>query len=75
MTPNLEMFLAINVGTVLVCWKALQTLSYLATHEPRLILPRRPRPAPRRIEPLIDSAGWSNGIAVEYRDDTSEAAG
>jgi hypothetical protein len=79
MTPALEMFMAVNIAVVLGCWKVLQTLAYLADHNPPVILPpRRPRPVPRRIEPLLDiSAGWSTGVGlipgVNYRDDSETA--
>lgn len=77
MTPSFEIFLAVNIAAVLICWKALQTLAYLASHRPPVILPRRPRPVPRRIEPLVDiSAGWSPELisGVTYRDDSEAAA-
>lgn len=79
MTPQLEMFLALNIAVVLGCWKALQTIAYLANHRPPVILPRRPRPVPRRIDPLTDiRAGWSSSAALiagdDYRDDSEATA-
>lgn len=80
-TANVEMFLAGISGVLLIWWKLRQTIAYLAAHQPRVIFPPRPRPAPRKIEPLTD-VSWSLalegcGLAPrsfgEFRDD-SEAA-
>jgi hypothetical protein len=81
---NVEMFLAIIAGVLLVWWKLRQTIAYLAKHQPRVIFPPRPRPAPRKIEPLTDITPWGgawravlsdNGLAPgAYRDDSEAAA-
>lgn len=76
---EVEMFLAVITGILLVWWKLRQTLAYLAKNTPRVIFPPRPRPAPRRIDPLTDMS-WRDvlsdaGIAPgRYRDDSEAAA-
>ena len=76
---DVEMFLAVISGILLIWWKLRQTIAYLAKHQARVIFPPRPRPAPRKIEPLTDIT-WravlsDNGLAPgAYRDDSEAAA-
>jgi hypothetical protein len=81
-TAQVEMFLACVTGVLLIWWKLRQTIAYLANHKPGVIFPPRPRPAPRKIEPLTD-VSWALvlegcGIAPrsvgDYRDDSEAAA-
>lgn len=78
-TPRLEMFLAVCTGLILIWWKLRRTLNYIAKNPPRVILPPRPRPAPRKVEPVADIS-WreflaDSGVApTAYRDDTQAAA-
>lgn len=79
---DVEMFLAVITGLLLVWWKLRQTIAYLAKHRPGVIFPPRPRPAPRKIDSLTD-VSWS--VALEgcglapadfgdYRDDSEAHA-
>lgn len=76
---DVEMFLAAISGILLIWWKLRQTIAYLAKHQPRVIFPPRPRPAPRKIEPVTDIT-WravlsDSGLAPgAYRDDSEAAA-
>jgi hypothetical protein len=79
-TPqDLEMFAAFITGILLVWWKLRQTVAYLANHRPRVTFPPRPRPAPRKLDPMTEMS-WrevlsDSGVAPgKYRDDSEAAA-
>jgi hypothetical protein len=77
MNAQTEFFLAAVTGVLLVWWKLRQTIAYIDARPPRVILPRRPRPAPRKIHPLTDinREAWGIGIpGVDFRDDSEAAA-
>jgi hypothetical protein len=77
MSPQTEAFSAGVCGVLLIWWKLRQTIAYIDARPPRVILPRHPRPAPRKIHPLtdIDREAWGIGIpGVDFRDDSEAAA-
>lgn len=79
---DVEMFLAVISGLLLVWWKLRQTIAYLAKNQPRVIFPPRPRPAPRKIDSLtdvswsaaLDGCGLAPGAFGDYRDDSEAHA-